>query len=235
VIVTASLITLFLASCIRADWLDGDIGVDRPNGDLPNMPIPFEAKQTAADCAKICMNKTDCLAWAYCTPNCGRDKQPSCYLKGNVTTQTPNPCRVRPLSRMTSAHRGAHIELLYCNSYRFLGSRSTHLYLLNLFHSLYLPSSHLVSIQFKNQISYLLIHLGWLKQQLQVQAAGLSGHLPLFWADVENSSWVGGTADGGLHERTPYWLNGFVPLAFQLEDPDLISMVTLFCIWQFVS
>ena len=59
-----------------------------------------------------------------------------------------------------------------------------------------------------------------------MQAAGLSGHLPLFWADVENSSWVGGTADTGLHERTPYWLNGFVPLAFQLEDPNLISMVS---------
>ena len=63
-----------------------------------------------------------------------------------------------------------------------------------------------------------------------MQAAGLSGHLPLFWGDVENSSWVGGTADTGLHERTPYWLNGFVPLAFQLGDPDLISMVSLPCL-----
>ena len=38
----------------------------------------------------------------------------------------------------------------------------------------------------------------------------------------------------GLHNnniiRTPYWLNGFVPLAFQLEDPDLISMVSLPCL-----
>ena len=25
--------------------------------------------------------------------------------------------------------------------------------------------------------------------------------------------WVGGTADTGLHERAPYWLNGIVPLA----------------------
>lgn len=40
-----------------------------------------------------------------------------------------------------------------------------------------------------------------------------------------NSSWVGGTADVGLHERTPYWLNGFVPLAYQLEDPYLIGTV----------
>ena len=51
------------------------------------------------------------------------------------------------------------------------------------------------------------------------------GHLPLFWADVMNSSWVGGHADGGLHERTPYWLNGCVPLAYQLGDPNLIGLV----------
>lgn len=53
-----------------------------------------------------------------------------------------------------------------------------------------------------------IIHLGWVKQQLQIQADGLSGHLPLFWPDVENSSWIGGKADSGLHERAPYWLNG---------------------------
>lgn len=53
-----------------------------------------------------------------------------------------------------------------------------------------------------------IIHVGWVKQQLQIQADGLSGHLPLFWPDVENSSWIGGKADSGLHERAPYWLNG---------------------------
>ena len=40
-----------------------------------------------------------------------------------------------------------------------------------------------------------------------------------------NSSWIGGKADGGLHERTPYWLNGFVPLAFQLNDQKLLDLV----------
>lgn len=65
---------------------------------------------------------------------------------------------------------------------------------------------------------------GWLKEQLTLQAEGLSGHLPLFWADVMSSSWIGGNADGGLHERTPYWLNGFLPLAYQLEDQKLIDM-----------
>ena len=86
------------------------------------------------------------------------------------------------------------------------------------------PRTHIICLYTTRCL--LVFHVGWLKQQLQVQAAGLSGHLPLFWPDVENSSWVGGTADTGLHERTPYWLNGFVPLAFQLEDPDLISLVS---------
>ena len=67
---------------------------------------------------------------------------------------------------------------------------------------------------------------GWLKDQLVLQANGLSGHLPLFWADVMNSSWIGGKADGAgaVHERVPYWLNGFLPLAYQLENQTLIDM-----------
>ncbi len=40
-----------------------------------------------------------------------------------------------------------------------------------------------------------------------------------------NSSWIGGKADTGLHERTPYWLNGIVPLAYQLNNPTLIALV----------
>ena len=68
---------------------------------------------------------------------------------------------------------------------------------------------------------------GWLKQQLAIQADGLSGHLPFFWSDVMNSSWMGGNADTGLHERTPYWLNGFIPLAYQLQDPLLIQTVSI--------
>ena len=59
---------------------------------------------------------------------------------------------------------------------------------------------------------------GWLANELKVQAQGLTGHLALFWTDIQNSSWVGGTGDGGLHERTPYWLNGLVPLSYLLPD-----------------
>lgn len=64
---------------------------------------------------------------------------------------------------------------------------------------------------------------GWLLDQLQQQADSLSGHLPYFWADVMNSTWIGGNADSGLHERAPYWLNGFISLAYQLENKTLIA------------
>ena len=47
-----------------------------------------------------------------------------------------------------------------------------------------------------------------------------AGHLAMFWNDVQHSIWLNGPedkGDGGLHERGPYWLNGFVPLAYQLK------------------
>jgi len=59
---------------------------------------------------------------------------------------------------------------------------------------------------------------GWLLEQLKLQADGLSGHLSQFWPDIMSSIWMGGKADGGLHERVPYWLNGVVPLAFLLKN-----------------
>ena len=60
---------------------------------------------------------------------------------------------------------------------------------------------------------------GWLLSQLKIQADGLSGHLDEFWPDVRDSGWIGGPAEGW--ERAPYWLDGFVPLAFLLDDPRL--------------
>jgi len=65
---------------------------------------------------------------------------------------------------------------------------------------------------------------GWLKDELDTQAAGLTGFLPHFWADINASSWVGGPADGGLHERTPYWLNGLVPLSYLTGDANLVAL-----------
>ena len=62
---------------------------------------------------------------------------------------------------------------------------------------------------------------GWLKTQLEIQAKGLSGNLDKVWKDVRDSSWIGGNAEGW--ERVPYWLDGFVPLAYLLEDGDMIA------------
>ena len=39
---------------------------------------------------------------------------------------------------------------------------------------------------------------GWLHNQLELQADGLSGYLALFWPDIANSTWIGGqTTDPG--------------------------------------
>ena len=48
---------------------------------------------------------------------------------------------------------------------------------------------------------------GWLQSQLQIQAAGLTGHLSEFWHGVNQSSWIlpGGGGDNQLEEFTPYW------------------------------
>ena len=62
---------------------------------------------------------------------------------------------------------------------------------------------------------------GWLKRQLEIQADGLSGNLDKVWRDVRDSALIGGTAEGW--ERVPYWLDGFIPLAYLLENNDMIA------------
>ena len=62
---------------------------------------------------------------------------------------------------------------------------------------------------------------GWLLEQLKIQANGLCGNLDKVWPDIRDSAWIGGGCEGW--ERVPYWLDGFVPLAYLLEDEDMIK------------
>ena len=64
---------------------------------------------------------------------------------------------------------------------------------------------------------------GWLKRQLEIQAEGLSGNLQKIWPDIRDSAWVGGNREGW--ERVPYWLDGFIPLAYLLENDEMIATV----------
>ncbi|KAI9259422.1 hypothetical protein BDA99DRAFT_547442 [Phascolomyces articulosus] len=70
---------------------------------------------------------------------------------------------------------------------------------------------------------------GWLSNQLEIEADGLAGHLYEFFANVKDSPWVGGKSDySDLIESGPYWANGLIALAYQLENKDLTAQVETF-------
>ncbi|KAG5752517.1 hypothetical protein H9Q70_004841 [Fusarium xylarioides] len=65
---------------------------------------------------------------------------------------------------------------------------------------------------------------GWLKDQLQLSADGLAGHLFEFYRYVARSTWLGGDWEySELNEASPYWFNYIVPLAWSLDDARLKS------------
>ncbi len=71
---------------------------------------------------------------------------------------------------------------------------------------------------------------GWLKNQLEIQANGLGGHLDETWADVgPESGWLGGK--GESWERGPYFIDGLVPLAWLLDDDRLKAKARRYIDW----
>jgi hypothetical protein len=71
---------------------------------------------------------------------------------------------------------------------------------------------------------------GWLRRQIEIQAAGLGGHLDEVWEDVgPKSGWLGG--DGESWERGPYFLDGLVPLAWALDSAPLKAKAQKFIDW----
>ncbi len=76
--------------------------------------------------------------------------------------------------------------------------------------------------------------LGWLRDQLEIQAAGMTGHLDEVWPDVSDTSgWLGGS--GESWERGPYYLDGLLPLAYLLKDEKLIAKVQPWIEWTLAS
>ncbi len=75
---------------------------------------------------------------------------------------------------------------------------------------------------------------GWLRDQLAIQANGLTGHLLEFWPSVRDSAWKG-DEDGESWERGPYYLDGLLPLAYMLEDSDLIAKTKPYIEWMLNS
>lgn len=65
---------------------------------------------------------------------------------------------------------------------------------------------------------------GWLRDQLVVQANGMTGHIDEFWPSLHKNAWKGDEG-GEAWERGPYYLDGLVPLAYLLDDPRLLAKV----------
>jgi hypothetical protein len=75
---------------------------------------------------------------------------------------------------------------------------------------------------------------GWLRNQLIIQANGLTGHLEEVWDSVgQNSGWLGG--DGENWERGPYYCDGLIPLAYLLNDERLIEKADKWIKWSLNS
>jgi hypothetical protein len=67
---------------------------------------------------------------------------------------------------------------------------------------------------------------GWLRKQLELQAAGFHGHLGEIsgFLGKKGNAWLSpkGEGDRGW-EEVPYWLKGYILTAYLLNDPALIK------------
>lgn len=76
---------------------------------------------------------------------------------------------------------------------------------------------------------------GWLEEQLDRMATGMTGHLDTIYEQVmgARNGWLGG--DGDVWERGPYWLDGLLPLAYITENKQLIDKVQPWIEWTLAS
>ena len=76
---------------------------------------------------------------------------------------------------------------------------------------------------------------GWLREMLERQAEGATGHMDELYPQVMGSrnGWLGG--DGDQWERGPYWIDGLLPLAYILDDEKLKEKVRPWIEWTLAS
>jgi len=67
---------------------------------------------------------------------------------------------------------------------------------------------------------------GWLRVYLERQRTGLSGHLDEIsvWLQKDDNAWLSKNGKGKYGwEELPYWLRGYLQLAYLLDDPKMIA------------
>lgn len=76
---------------------------------------------------------------------------------------------------------------------------------------------------------------GWLEEQMKRMKTGMTGHMDHIYEQVMGSrnGWLGG--DGDVWERGPYWIDGLLPLAYILEDKELIEKTKPWIEWALAS
>ena len=90
------LLLLLLPVVAVARWQDGHDGVDRPGGDLDSSPHVMNNTSQPEDCAALCSQTKNCVAWSFEKTNCNNaGNQAMCWLKGRITSQVLAECRVR--------------------------------------------------------------------------------------------------------------------------------------------
>ena len=72
---------------------------------------------------------------------------------------------------------------------------------------------------------------GWLLEMLLRQKTGATGNLDKLYPLVmgNRNGWLGG--DGDQWERGPYWIDGLLPLAYILNDKELIAKTKPWVEW----
>ncbi|TFY63122.1 hypothetical protein EVJ58_g3436 [Rhodofomes roseus] len=70
---------------------------------------------------------------------------------------------------------------------------------------------------------------GWALNMAQVQANGLASQQPIWFSYVRDSVWFGGMLEySEMQEAAPYWYNGWVGLAYQLQNETLLNYTQTF-------